>query len=452
MVPAKRVSKRVTLEEQVSVITENYRALDVGLVWRPEQEIILVNNNKNQNYSEVTPVSTQTVREYLILIWVQYQVASKKLKSELLDEVVKNTDMHRGSVKRIMSRVSEPEFKRGKGVSVNAYRDEAKRLLKHLWKDMGHMGAKRMKGAIPGWIGKWDHPEADGFICTELEAMSASTIERTLKEEKSKLRRQLNTGTKSNGGNKMKTIIPIRELGVKPTVPGHCEIDCVAHCGGSLSGEHIWTLTLTDILTGHTENEALQFKNGFEVMQALHRIEERLPFKIIALYMDNGSEFLNEDVHKRFSLKKNQITREQVIELFRSRPYKKNDQCYVEQKNYTHVRELFGYDRYRGELMVKLMNNIYRKEWRLLSNFFHPQIRLKSKVRHGAKIKKTFFAPATPFENLKPFLSPEKLSELSTQQEKLNPFDLRKKLKRKLRDFQAYNSNPGDHAVSKHAI
>ena len=121
---SKRVSKRVTLEEQVSVITENYRALDVGLRWKPEQEIILVNNHKNQNCSEVTPVSTQTVREYLILIWVKYQVASKKLKSDLLDEVVKNTDLHRGSVKRIMSRASEPEFKRGKAASVNAYRDE----------------------------------------------------------------------------------------------------------------------------------------------------------------------------------------------------------------------------------------------------------------------------------------------------------------------------------------
>jgi len=88
---SKRVSKRVTLVEQVSVIAENYRALDMVLVWRPEHEMIFVNNNKNQNYSEVTPVSTQTVREYIILIWTQYQLASKKLKSSLLDEVVKNT-------------------------------------------------------------------------------------------------------------------------------------------------------------------------------------------------------------------------------------------------------------------------------------------------------------------------------------------------------------------------
>lgn len=396
-------------------------------------------------------MSTQTVREYLILIWNQYQAASKLMKSRLLDEVTKNTGMHRGSVKRLMSRPCEPEFKRGKGKSVNAYLDDSKKLLKQLWKDMGHLGAKRMQAAIPKWIIKWDNPKADGFIRTELECMSASTIERTLKEDKARLRRQTNTGTKS-AGNKMKTIIPIRDLGVMPKEPGHCEIDCVAHCGGSLTGEHIWTLTVTDILTGHTENEALQFKNGFEVMQALHRIEERLPFKLIALYMDNGSENLNEDVHKRFSLKKNKIDREMIIQLFRSRPYKKNDQCYVEQKNYTHVRELFGYDRYSGKLMVRLMNNIYRNEWRLLSNYFYPQIRLKSKVRHGAKIKRTFHDPITPFENMTKYLSPEIISVLTAEQEALNPFDLRKKLKRKLRDFQAYNSQPGDKANSKYAV
>ena len=445
------VSKRVTLESQLAVITENFKALDVGLERLPEQAIILANHHKSQNYLEETSVSTQATREYLILIWNQYQGASKTVKSRLLDEVVRNTTMHRGSAKRLMNHRSEPEFKRGKGKSVNSYSDEAKRLLKTLWQDMGHLGAVRMKGAIANWIGKWNHPQARSLACSEIELMSESTIERALKEEKAKLRRRLNTGTKS-AGNKMKTIIPIRELGVSPTEPGHFEIDCVAHCGGSLSGEHIWTLTVTDILTGHTENEALQFKNGFEVMQALHRIEDRLPFKVIALYMDNGSEFLNSDVHKRFALKKEKISREQVIELFRSRPYKKNDQCYVEQKNYTHVRELFGYDRYTGKLMVQLMNNIYQKEWRLLSNFFYPQIRLKSKVRHGAKVKRIFFKPVTPFENLRPFITAEKTAELSAEYENLNPFDLRKKLKRKLRYFQAYNSRPGDNANSKYAI
>lgn len=167
--------------------------------------------------------------------------------------------------------------------------------------------------------------------------------------------------------------------------------------------------------------------------------------------MDNGSEFLNEDVHSRFSLNKNQVSREQIIEMFRSRPYRKNDQCYVEQKNYTHVRELFGYDRLSGKLMVSLMNNVYRKEWRKLSNYFHPQIRLKSKERHGAKIKRKFHAPVTPFENLKPYLTEEESKSIQDEIDSINPFELVKKLKRKLRDFQAYNSRPRD-GLGKHAI
>ncbi|MCX6126470.1 MAG: hypothetical protein NTV34_17180, partial [Proteobacteria bacterium] len=167
--------------------------------------------------------------------------------------------------------------------------------------------------------------------------------------------------------------------------------------------------------------------------------------------MDNGSEFLNDDVHTHFSLQKHQISREQIIEMFRSRPYKKNDQCYVEQKNYTHVRELFGYDRLSGKLMVTLMNNVYRNEWRKLSNYFHPQIRLKSKERHGAKVKRKFHTAVTLFENLKSHLSKEKSQSIQIEIDSLNPFELVKKLKRKLRDFQGYNSRPRD-GLGKHAI
>jgi len=412
--------------------------------------IILANNHKSQNYQEETPVSAQAIREYLILIWKQYQGAPKSVRSQLLDEVVKNTGMHRGSAKRLLRRAEQPEFKRGKGTSVNSYSNTSKALLKALWKDMGYLGAVRLKAAIPAWIDKWRHTDLDDYSRFELLQMSASTIERTLKVEKSKLRRQLNTGTKSSG-NRMKTIIPLRDFEDQPTEPGHCEIDCVAHCGGSLTGEHIWTLTVTDIVTGHTENEALQFKNGWEVKLALDRIEDRLPFPLIALYMDNGSEFLNDDVHKRFALTKNKITREDVIKLFRSRPYKKNDQCHVEQKNYTHVRELFGYERLSGKLMVRLMNNVYRGEWRLLSNYFYPQIRVKSKERHGAKVKRKFHQPITPFESLKRHLSAEKIQAMEAEMRSLNPFDLRHKLRRRLREFQGYNSRPRD-GLGKYAV
>ena len=395
-------------------------------------------------------MSIQAVREYLALLWGKYQHSSRKRKSEILDELVSNLEIHRKSATRLMGGTEPPRLARGKGKSVNAYSDKSKILLKALWKDMGYLGSVRLKAAIPKWIDKWVHADLDDYTEFELKNMSASTIERSLKKDKAHLRRRNNTGTKRSK-NKIKTIIPIRDLGVQPEELGHCEIDCVAHCGGSLSGEHIWTLTVTDILSGYTRCEALQFKNGFEVRCALQRIEKDLPFKLIALYMDNGSEFINDEVYKRFSIKNGPLSREQVIELFRSRPYKKNDQCFVEQKNYTHVRELFGYDRFSGKLMTQLMNNIYRKEWDLLSNYFYPQIRLKSKERIGSKVTRRFHPPTTPLEILAKHLPKAHFEQLQMQADSKNPFELRKKLKRKLRNLQAYNSRSPD-SLGKYAI
>jgi len=384
-------------------------------------------------------VSAQAVREYLALIWSQYQGSSRAEKSKLIDEVVRNTGMHRKSVIRLLCQTTVPKFKRGKGESRNRYSDESKVFLKALWKDMGYLGGVRMKAAIPLWIDSWENEDLGDYARHELKSMSASTIERTLKKAKADLRRRSNTGTRRSK-TRPQALIPIRDFAIVPAEPGHCEIDCVAHCGGSLSGEHIWTLTVTDIVSGWTEEEALQAKTGILVHQALLRIEERLPFKIIALYMDNGSEFLNDEVAIKYAHKKKLVTRVELIQLFRSRPYKKNDQCMVEQKNFTHVRELFGYDRFEGRLMAQQMNNVYRKEWRQLSNFFHPQIRLKEKYRVGSKVKRRFHAPRTPLDLLGDYLPEQQMVSLRLEAASLNPFFLQKKLKRKLRDISAYNS------------
>ncbi|MCI5127130.1 MAG: hypothetical protein D3907_01240, partial [Candidatus Electrothrix sp. AUS3] len=369
---------------------------------------------------------------------------NRALKSKLIDEVQKNTGMHRKSILRLMNKKSKPQFKRGKGKSINSYSDEAKKLLIDLWVAMGRLGAVRMKAAIPLWIGSWKHKGLDNdYVKFELKSMSASTIERALKAEKAKHKRLLNTGTKPSA-SKSKVAIPIRDLENQPTEVGHCEIDCVAHCGGNLSGNHAWTLTLTDIVSGTTANRAMESKNGLEVENALYDMEKQLPFKIKCLYMDNGSEFINGNLVNRFSKRINGINRTELIDLFRSRPYKKNDQCFVEQKNHTHVRELFGYDRIEGRLQVQLMNAIYRNEWFKLTNFFQPQIRLKTKERHGSKIKKTYYTPQTAFEALKAYLPIDDLSKLEERIGNKDPFSLMKSLKTKLRNFQSYRFKKGE--------
>ena len=419
----------------------------MGLEEQPGKGRIL-DDPQSLHYSpEVDLMSYQAVREYIAHQWARYQEASRILRSLILDEVCGTLALHRKSAIRLMSKRTVPKMRRGRGPSCNAYTDNARKALKQLWQEMAYPGAVRMKGAIKDWLPHWQNPDLDDYAYFELGMMSASTIERSLKGDKSGLRRRLNTGTR-RGSSKLKTVIPLRDLEFEPKEPGHCEIDCVAHCGGSLSGDFIWTLTVTDILTGHTECEALQTKNGFAVTLALRQIEDRLPFPIIAIYSDNGSEFINDDVFKRFA---NHKDRAVPIGFHRSRPYKKNDQCYVEQKNYTHVREIFGYDRLTGKLMTQLMNAVYRKDWRLLANHFLPQIRLKSKERVGSKIIRRFKPAQTPYTLLCRYLKGERLERLQAEHKALNPFDLRHKLKKKLRDFQAYNSRPRDD-LGKYAI
>ena len=276
-----------------------------------------------------------------------------------------------------------------------------------------------MKAALPEWLPFYEHKTCTSEIRVELLKMSSSTINRYLADERAKLRRRMNTGTR-RGVRKFITQVPIRDLDETPQTTGHCEVDCVAHCGDSLTGTFAWTLTLTDIATGWTECEALFGKDGLKVRQALERIEARLPFKLVTLYFDNGTEFMNEEIIDRFATK----NRTERLPIKRGRPRRKNDQCYVEQKNYTHVRSLFGYARIDWKVGVNIMNDIYRKEWSRLQNYFMPQQKLQSKYRLGAKIKRAMDQAKTPYARLV-LLRPDLEQSLTREKAHLNPLSLR---------------------------
>ena len=383
-------------------------------------------------------MSIAAVREYVAHLWAEYQAASRRRRSAILDELQRNLGVHRKSATRLMRKGSAPPgLRRGKGSGGRpCYSERTKSELKTLWREIGYLGAARLKAALPEWL-----PHYQGILCDEatreeLLRMSARTIERTLKTDKADLRRRLNGGTQ-RGKTRYETRVPIRNFTeAAPASPGHCEVDCVAHCGGSLSGTFAWTVTLTDIATGATECEAIWGKNGFAVRQALTEIEKRLPFPLLSLYFDNGCEFMNDEVIDRFA----EAARERKIDVFRGRPYRKNDQPYVEQKNYTHVRALFGYERLDFKLAVQLMNNVYRKEWRLLQTHFYPQMKLLEKVRLGSRIRRVMSVPETPYRRLLaiPALTEEAKEALAAEHRCLNPFALRTTLRRKLRAFRLY--------------
>lgn len=393
----------------------------------------MVFDQENHN-PEVTLVTTQATREYLAHLWKQYKTASRALKMAILDEVVRNCGMHRKSAVRIMRSNHPPRAFQGyKGGRKRQYSNRAKEHLVRLWKTMGYICPERLKPALPEWLPHDLHKDCDAGVKSELLAMSISTIRRYLEKSRAELQRKMNTGTK-RGVKKFIAKVPIRNLGEQPTELGHCEIDCVAHCGGSLSGEFAWTLTVTDLISGWTECEAVWAKDAFHICQALRLIEKRLPFSLKALYCDNGSEFMNDGLVEKFA----KAGRKTPIKVFRSRPYKKNDQAHVEQKNYTHVRHLFGYGRIDWKPSVGQMNDIYRKEWRALQNFYLPQQKLIEKQRIGSKIRRKMSIAETPFTRLTRLLSEAEVKRLTNEKALHCPFRLRHNQRLKVKKLNSY--------------
>lgn len=299
--------------------------------------------------------------------------------------------------------------------------------LQIIWEAMNRMCSKKMVEALPLWLGYYKGATAEERAL--LLKISASTIDRLLKPYKStsgNLR-----GLSSTRPSLIKNKIPIKLLDENVTEPGFIEADTVVHCGGSLLGEYANSLTMTDLCSGWTENRACWTKSADAVKAKIKSIEQSLPFKITGFASDNGTEFITHDLHEYF------MERKEPVEFVRRRAYKKNDNAHVEQKNWTHVRELFGYDRFENQELISLMNEIYQAYWNPLWNYFTPVMKLVEKTRVGAKYKKKYDKPQTPYQRL---LANEALTsvqkrDLKHRFEGHNPFYLKEQLDIKLKIF-----------------
>ena len=234
-------------------------------------------------------------------------------------------------------------------------------------------------------------------------------------------------------------VIPIKDFTKTQASPGHLQADTVAHCGNSISGIFVWTLTITDEYSGWTVNRAMFGKSATDVVTAFMSSFMDYPFKIKSLNTDSDTEFVNNELRTYIESKN--------IEFTRSRPYRKNDNCYAEQKNFTHVREIFGYDRFDKEHLIFIMNQIYKDKFNLLSNFFIPQLKSKQVVRVGSKYKRTYDIPKTPYQRLieSPELSVYEKDKLKSQYEKLNPLQLKKELNFELKRFRRILEGKSDY-------
>lgn len=273
------------------------------------------------------------------------------------------------------------------------YGPEVTAALAQVWKASGRICGKRLQPFVEEMVEVLErHAELviGADTRTLLVQMSAATIDRHLKAARSRTPQRGLTATKP--GSLLKAAIPVRTFADwNEDKPGFMEIDLVAHCGPTTAGQYLNTLCAVDIATGWTEPVAVANKGQQAVFEGIQTMRQRLPFPLLGIDSDNGSEFINDHLY-RYCLKER-------FTFTRSRPYKKNDQAHVEQKNWTTVRQWVGYDRYESSQALALLDAIY-SDLRLFINFFQPSMKLVEKKRLGSKVSKKYDKAQTPYQRL----------------------------------------------------
>lgn len=338
-------------------------------------------------------MSFRSKRELLVQVAPRYREASHAQKSVILDEFVAATGYQRKYAIRLLSQPTSPlaPLRRSRA---HYYGQPVREALKIAWAATNYICAKRLVPFLPELVPALErhgHLQLDDEVRERLLEMSTSTAERCLvafRREEGRSHGQ----TTTRSGVLLKRQIPIRTFNDwNETTPGFFEGDLVAHCGWSIEGEFLNTLVLTDVATGWTECLALLHKSQPAVMQALDNARQLLPFAMLGLDTDNGSEFINAELLAYCERDRLTFTRGRVA--------KKNDQCYVEQKNGVVVRQYVGYDRFEGERAYCQLVELYRA-LRLYVNFFQPSMKLLTKHREGSKVQRKYDAAQTPWQRL----------------------------------------------------
>lgn len=369
--------------------------------------------------------------EYFKMIFTRYRQASIEEKSRILDEFCKVCGYARkyAIAKLNGPAASEAPVKRPFRSRRAKYNAGVISILVAVWRATGYLCSIRLKAALPLWL-PWIRERFRISSVTEkgLLSISARQMDRRLQERKKKHRRSIYGRTKP--GALLKHHIPIKTDHWDVKSPGFTEIDLVSHSGNSAAGEFAYSLNQTDILTTWVETRAVMGKSEAVVVKALDRMRQCLPFPLEGIDSDNGSEFINDHLYRYCQKNKIQFTR--------GRPYKKDDNAHIEQKNWTHVRKIFGWQRYETQQVVDRMNEVYSNELRWFMNLFTPSMKLKRKVRIGSKIKKIYDQPKAPLDRLIETGKglPEKIGELLHLRQNLNPFLLAEAIESKLLDIQ----------------
>jgi len=381
-------------------------------------------------------------REYVRAVRPRYTLAPQNAKHAILDEFCATTGYHRKYAIALLNHPTPlrtmPPRRRPR------YSEQAIAVLAAIWEAAGYPWSARLQALLPLWL-PWArrHFPIPRPVERQLRAMSASTVDRRLQTRKRQVRRRLYGRTKP--GTLLKHHIPIRTEHWNVTTPGFVEVDLVSHSGNWADGDFLQSLNLTDIHTGWVESRALPDKSQRAVRAALDGLRETLPFALRGLDSDNGSEFINTLLL--------QYCRGRDIAFTRSRPYKKDDNAHIEQKNWTHVRKLLGWDRYDSAEAQTAINDLYRNDLRLMMNLFQPSVKLLGKTRVGARVTRRYDRPQTPLDRLLASGQGDarQVQALRRLRERLDPFTLSKAIDKTLERIhhlanRRHSPRPGTYA------
>jgi hypothetical protein len=397
-------------------------------------------------------MARQSKREYLRSIHARYQRAGRGEKRLILEEFCKVCGYNRKYAIWLLNRpLSEAVRRQRRTGRAFTYSRAMVEILAKVWKASGYLCSQRLKAAVVPWL-PWIRQRfpLSAELERQLRAISPRQMDRRLLPYKQRVKRKLYGTTRP--GSLLKQLIPIKTDHWDVHTAGYLEIDLVSHCGASAIGEFIFTLDGVDIATCWVERQAVMGKGGSGTSQAVEEIEVYLPFRLRGIDSDNGSEFINNHLFT--------FCQKRSLQFTRSRPYKKDDNAHVEQKNWTHVRKLLGWDRYDTQEALLAINQLYEK-LRVFQNLFQPSMKLECKIRKGSRLIRRYDTPRTPFERVVECqeADPKKVAVLYHTLKTTDPFELSEQIDRDLdrlyrlarRADRAPRETPPLRQVQKHA-
>jgi len=383
-------------------------------------------------------MSLSAKREALARIHGRYQRAGRLHKSRILDEFCATCGYHRKAALRLLNRPLPRRPAKRSGPKIIYEPAEMLPILKAIWLASDQLCSKLLKPALPEWIESHERrtgPLPEAFK-EKLLQISPAQMDRLLRSSRVQHPKKGLSATRP--GTILRHAVPTRSGPPNTSRPGSVEADTVAHCDDSTEGDYVNSLTFTELFSGWTENRAVWNKSADAVLLQLRELEQVVPYEMKDFHTDNGGEFLNWALHRYLS------GRPMKLPWTRSRAYRKNDNAHCEQKNWTHVRQLFGHERFEHPELVPLMNDLYALEWSQYTNHFKPTFKLLDRQKKDGKTKRIYESePKTPYQRL---LASSDIPEatkgrLRAEHARLDPFALKKSIEAKLKKFFTLLSN-----------